>query len=115
MAVRVFCRNPNELLGKIKASAQSGSLETWTVDSDGDFTHSPAQWKNSAWLRPRIEDDRIVFNILAPTGTRMDRTVYAVYHGRFIEMLLGHFDLEFNRATATALPVSGDQVDSTTA
>jgi hypothetical protein len=113
MAVRVFCQNPSSLLSKIKTSAKSGSLETWSIDSDGDFTHSPEQWKNRAWFRPKIEDDKVVFNILAPKGTRMSRAVYAVYHGRFIEMLLTHFDLEFQRASATALPAAGDAVGST--
>jgi hypothetical protein len=110
MAVRVFCQNPTQLLQKIKREASNGSLETWTLDADGDFTHSPDQWRNRAWLRPHLEEDRIVFNILAPVGSRMSRPVYAVYHGRFIEMLLGHFDLEFSRATATALPITGDNI-----
>jgi predicted nucleic acid-binding protein len=36
---------------------------------------------------------------------------YAVYHGRFIEMLLTHFDLKFTQARASALPETGDIVE----
>jgi hypothetical protein len=114
MAVRVFSDNPRGLLTNIKSSIQDGSIETWAVDSDGDFTHSPEQWKNRAWFRPVIKEDRVVFRILTPKSVTMSRTVYAVYHGRFIEMLLTHFDLRFSHATATALPADGDIVAPST-
>jgi hypothetical protein len=32
----------------------------------------------------------------------MTKVIYGVYHGRFIEMLLTHFDDSFTSATATA-------------
>ncbi len=57
-----------------------------------------------------MREDRIVFNILGRRGQAMSRTVYAVYHGRFIEMLLSHFDSRFDRAVASAMPKPGDQI-----
>lgn len=108
MAVRVFCDNPSGLLSKVKASIRDGSIETWSVDDDGDFTHTPEQWKNRAWFRPAVLDDKLVFNILRPRSKPISRTVYGVYHGRFIEMLVTHFDDKFSQATATAMPTSGD-------
>jgi hypothetical protein len=113
MAVNVQCSGPQELLEAIREGIKDGTVETWLVDSDGDFTHSPEQWKNTAWLRPRVVDTGIVFNILAPVDTHMSREVYAIYHGRFVEMLLAHFDLKFVRASATALPAKGDRVNTT--
>lgn len=110
MAVRVFCDNPAQLLNEIKLGIRTGKIETWTVDSDGDFTHSPEQWKHKAWFRPAIEEDKLRFNILPQRALRMSKEVYAVYHGRLIEMLLAHFDEKFSRATATALPTTGDSV-----
>jgi hypothetical protein len=110
MAVNVQCSEPQELLNGIRKAIRDGSIETWLVDSDGDFTHAPTQWKHKAWFRPRVTDDRLIFNILAPRGTDMTRTVYGVYHGRLIEMLLTHFDLKFARACATALATTGDLV-----
>lgn len=110
MAVKVRCDAPQILLDEIKTSIRSGSVETWQLDSDGDFTHAPEQWRSKAWLRPQIEEDKLVFIILAPKDTRISRAVYAVYHGRFIEMLLAHFDKKFRLAWATALPASGDVV-----
>jgi hypothetical protein len=110
MAVRVFTGNPSVLMRSIRSSIADGSVVTWSIDSDGDFTHSPDQWKNRAWFRPRILDDRIIFNILGPKSKTLTRTEYAVFHGRLIEMLLTHFDERLTRATATALPVEGDIV-----
>ena len=110
MAVRVFCKSPGTLLNNIKARINDGSIETWAIDADGDLTHSPVQWKDRAWLRPVLLEDRLVFRIIPPKGKHITRAVYGVFHGRFIEMLLRHFDLEFDRAVATALPADGDIV-----
>jgi hypothetical protein len=110
MAVRVFCDNPTELLANIKAAIRAGTVETWSVDSDGDLTHSPQQWKNKAWFRPSVETEKLVFYLLGQKTEKMSKEIYAIYHGRFIEMLLAHFDLKFSRATATALPTGRDYV-----
>ncbi len=112
MAVRVFCNNPQQLLGQIKGKIREGTIETWLVDSDGDLTHSPQQWKDKAWFRPVVESDKLIFRILSPRGVRMSKEVYAVFHGRLIEMLLAHFDVKFSRVTATALPSDGDLIGS---
>lgn len=110
MAVRVFSSSPRSLLNEIKAAIQDGTVETWSVDAEGDFTHVPEQWKNRAWFRPVVRDDRLVFNIISSKSIKMSKVVYGVYHGRLIEMLLTHFDTKFDRASATALPVSGDLI-----
>lgn len=110
MAVIAYASDPQNLLDSIRSAARSGKIETWSVDEDGDFTHSPEQWRLKAWFRPRVSEDKIVFYILTPQGKVMGKVTYAVYHGRFIEMLLGHFDTQFHRVEATALPVKGDRV-----
>lgn len=114
MAIRVFCDQPEALLKEIKEAVREKRIETWKIDKDGDFTHSPKQWENLAWLRPRVLEDRITFFILGAKDRVMSRTTYGVYHGRFVEMLLTHFDEKFDRATTTALPVKGDVVSSGT-
>ena len=112
MAVILHASNPSALLIAIQSAARSGVIETWSVDSDGDFTHRPEQWRLKAWLRPKLLSDRIVFYILTPQKTQMSKITYAVYHGRFIEMLLAHFDTQFQRVFATALPLEGDRVSA---
>ena len=113
MAVKVICSDPTGLLAKIKSAIKEKKVETWIVDQDGDFSHSPDQWKWQAWLRPSVGQGLITFSILGRKDAKMSKVVYAVYHGRFAEMLLSHFDDQFTNVEATALPVVGDHVGST--
>jgi hypothetical protein len=108
MSVRVLCSNPQQLLNEIKAAIRAGKVHTWELDSDGDFTHTPEQWKNKAWFHPIIESDRVTFRILGRKTQRMTTGEYAAYHGHFIEMLLNHFDRMFSTAAATAQGSDGD-------
>lgn len=110
MAIIVRTSQPSALLAAIKREVDQGNIETWSYDRDGDFTHDVDQWKHRAWLRPVIEEERLVFRTVPPKSRAISRIVYGVYHGRFIEMLLNHFDGKFTEATATAMPSHGDSV-----
>lgn len=109
MSVTVFTSKPNALLTAIKKAIDDNKVETWAYDQDGDFTHSPDQWRQKAWFRPAVQQGMLVFGLLGPTDVTMTKTIYGVYHGRFIEMLLAHFDADFGNVSATAL---GDSFDS---
>ncbi len=108
--VTAYCSNPQQLLNQIKVAIRGGTVQTWLLDQDGDLTHSPQQWKTKAWFRPSVLQESLVFNILGRESEAMTTEVYAVYHGRLIEMLLAHFDKKFTSATATAQPVVGEYV-----
>jgi len=110
MAVIVKTGDPAGLLKKIKKAIDDKHIETWSYDSDGDFTHTPEQWKGKAWLRPKIYTGELRFGILKQTSINMSKIVYGVYHGRFIEMLLTHFDTEFSIAQATAASAEPDNI-----
>lgn len=112
MAIVVKCNKPRGLVSAIKLAIDNDQIDTWSYDSDGDFTHTAEQWNRRAWLRPVVGEGRLVFNIVAPRTRNISRIVYGIYHGRFIEMLLNHFDGNFTEASATALPTSADQVSS---
>jgi hypothetical protein len=99
---------PQQLLKAIKANIDSGHIVTWAYDADGDFTHTPNQWKYSAWLRPVLRSGELAFGIIPSTAKPMSKEIYAVYHGRFIEMMQTHFDSNFFSATASALLVAPD-------
>jgi hypothetical protein len=108
MAIRVTTSNPSELLSLLKRLIDAGTIKTWTYDSDGDFTHSTPQWNRKAWLRPGVRENELVFGVVAPKGVGMSKSIYAIYHGRFIETLLSHADANFDRAYVSALPATGD-------
>jgi len=108
MAVFVKCDNPRGLLQKIYRAIDDNDVKTWTYDDAGDLTHSAAQWEDRAWLRPRItEQGNLVLNIVAPQGG-VSTEVYAVFHGRFVEMLLAHFDKDIESARATGQATASD-------
>ena len=110
MAVKAICSNPEKVLNEIKAAIRAGTVETWELDTDWDLTHSPEQWKNQAWFRPSVQTGQLVFMIIGKESEAMSTEMYAVYHGRFIEMLLAHFDDKFSSASATAQAILGEFV-----
>jgi hypothetical protein len=112
MAIRISTAQPSALLAAIKKAIDQRHIDTWSYDSDGDFTHTPLQWNKKAWLRPSIQAGVLVLNILNPRGVQITKLVYGVYHGRFIEMLLTHFDSSFVDANASATVLAGDSVSA---
>jgi hypothetical protein len=112
MAIRVATSQPQALLAAIKRAIEQRHVETWTYDKDGDFTHTPTQWTNKCWLRPHIGVGMLTFTTLPPRGVALSKEIYAVYHGRFIEMLLAHFDSQFSDAEATAVGTTQDVVSA---
>jgi hypothetical protein len=110
MAVRFYTSDPGALLEAIYKGIDSGHVATWAYDTDGDFSHSPDQWKGLAWLKPSVETDNLLLTILPPQGKNVSVLAYAVYHGRFVEMVLNHFDKLFSASyvSALAMPIFGD-------
>ncbi len=108
MAIIVKTSDPSGLLRAIYKAIDDKKVETWIYDNDKDFTHAPEQWRNKAWFRPKVYTGELRFGLLGPKDTKMSSVIYGVYHGRFIEMLLSHFDTEFSTATATALKAEPD-------
>ena len=64
MALYFLADQPSQLLSSFKKAIDDGHVATWSYDKDGDFTHTAAQWKNLAWLRPSTVSGRLVSNIL---------------------------------------------------
>lgn len=114
MAIFVTTQMPKKLLTSIRKAISEEHVATWSLHGEDYFTHSAEQWTRRAWFRARIEEKRIVFNIVPPKGKVVSRAVYGIYHGRFIEMLLNHFDKDFESASATAMPTGNDHIRSRT-
>jgi hypothetical protein len=113
VAVNVNTNKADVLLAAIKKEIDEGKIDTWEYDKDGDFTHSPDQWRRKAWLRPHPQQGILAFGLLGEKNVAMTKTIYGIYHGRFIEMLLVHFDTEFTVAQATAMPTDFDNFKTT--
>jgi len=110
--ITVNANRPSELLSAVKSGIKNGEIDTWQVTERGYFTHTPAsgQWRNRAWFKPVVEDSFVRFNIIRPQGGSVGKETYAVYHGRFSEMLLAHFDTQITSIKISSLAASGDMV-----
>ena len=112
MAIFVRTNTPGMLVENIKKKIDEHKIDTWSVDSDNDFTHNVDQWRNRAWIRYTIEVGRVVFYVICRRDANMSIAEYAVYHGRFVEMLLAHFDKDCNAIEVSPLATSYDSVKS---
>lgn len=102
MAIHVFTKKPTTLLRKIREGIADGSIQAWEIDRDGDFTHTSDQWQRRGWFTPERQKGFLSFGLVGEKNQGMLKEVYGVYHGRFIQMLLNHFDDYFDSVTATA-------------
>lgn len=109
MAVYIKTEKASELLGKIKKNIDDEKIKTWKYDDDGDFYHTPDQWNYSGWLHPVVTDKFLILGIIKPKDETMSTMTYAVYHGRFIEMMLYLFDGEFDMIYASAQKTKYDR------
>ena len=112
MSVKLFSKDPEGLLKAIKAAIDDGKVDSWSYDRDGDFTHNGDQWKYRAWLRPSVTESHLLFALVPRSDEQVTVEDYAVYHGRFIEMVLSYVDGQFTSGSVSAMPADGDDVGS---
>jgi hypothetical protein len=101
---------PNKLLAEFKKAIDDGKVKTWSYDGEGDFTHTPEQWRGKAWLRPVVATGRLTMKFLGKKSEVTTKEVYGIYHGRFIESMLVHCDGLFTQGYASALPTGVDSI-----
>ena len=93
--IEIHTADPRNLVERINDAISKNQIITWSVDSDGDYTHTLEQWKKNAWMRCAYDNSDptlLRFVIIEPLNKKLSKAVYGVYHGRFAEMLLIHFD-----------------------
>jgi len=117
MAIHFTTKDAESLLqafdAKISQEEPKGKITTWEKSDDGKYyTHKAAEWNKSAWLRPKIEETQLTFNIIKPKNKNISAVAYAYYHGHLIETFLNHFDKSFQSGVASALPETDDVVNS---
>jgi hypothetical protein len=111
MAITAATSDPSRLLTLIREAIAARRIQTWHLVQDVYITHSPPQFANQAFFKPVVQYGALVFQIVTPEGGKVSVEIYAVYHGRLIEMLLAHLDKDFTQVYASAMPITGDVVD----
>src|SRR5438876_10058301 len=99
--------HPEELLAALRRAVDSRKIEAWSCDHDGDYTYDQPPWRGKAFLRPVVIVGALKFVLLGQQNALMTKAAYGVYLGRFIELLLAHFDDRFTGLSATASVGSG--------
>jgi hypothetical protein len=112
MSISFETTNANNLLYAFKKAITDGHVQTWTCDSDGDFTHNVDQWRYKAYMRPSVQSGRLVMTILGSSKQITTWAIYSVYQGRFIEAMTSHCHSLFSTAIATSAPTSADALTS---
>lgn len=93
MSIRIkINRDAHFFINNLNEKIQREEIQTWSQDDDGDYTHTPLQWQSKAWMRAHFSSGYIIFGIVSSRKYPLTKELYAVYHGRFAEMLLAHFD-----------------------
>lgn len=116
MSVIFYSKKPQLLLDsfdeKIEQKEPKGKINTWRKTPKGFYTHTAERWKDKAFFKPRVEDDKIVFNICPLAGENQVVTSedYSFYHGHLTETFLNHFDENFTSARSSAKPTENDNV-----
>jgi hypothetical protein len=91
MAITVPTNAPLYLLLQIKKDITSKQTAEWICDQDGDLTLSDPQWNNKAWFRPHVKETKLVFGIIPAMEPKMSPALFAFYHGRMLETLMGRY------------------------
>lgn len=109
MAITFNTTDPAGLLKAIEDGIKNGDIDTWvkhTSEKIDYFTHAEKskQWHKKAFLKAYVDKDnsQLKFGIHGLKDVKLKRIYYAVYHGRFIQMVLDHFEKKFTDANASS-------------
>jgi hypothetical protein len=106
MAIYIKTKKKIDLVEEIIDKIDSNIISTWSYDDDNDFTHKAEQWSNRAWISEKTDgSDNICFGIIGRRDRPLTKMEYAIFHSRFAEMLLAHFDNDFDEIKITSMPV----------
>ncbi|MEE7493357.1 hypothetical protein [Methylobacterium oryzae] len=113
MAVYFYTARPAALLDEFNARLihrdEWKRIYTWAKSEDGTaFTHVADGWVDKAWLKPRIDSDKLAFNIFKPIDSPASAAVYSYYHGEIVEAFLRQLDLMFELVSSTPRCADGD-------
>ena len=113
MALYFTTAHPQALLdsfeARVRQSEPRGRIVAWKKGEDGTlYTHSAAEWTEKAWLKPRVDADRLTFNILRPEDRYVSVKAYAFFYGQLIETFTSQLDLTFDSVLVTPRCTDGD-------
>lgn len=92
MAILIRTKHAQSVLNRLKEQINNNQIPAWACDSDGDFMFIDAPVV--AWMRPVVGSNRLDFYIVGRKDMEISIEEYALFHSRFVEMLLTYFSQE---------------------
>ncbi len=103
MAIIVRTHHPHDLLDALKRAIDTGAIDGWTYDAEGDFTHAhEALDAHRAWLRPSVHHGELRFGVVGRRDVGLSRAAYGVYQGAFVGVLIAHVPDGITTVSVTA-------------
>jgi len=108
--ITVRTTNPNNIYQGIIRGIQNGSIDTWKIVTVGNlvyFTHDTTnkQWLNKSYMKAGTDSHgNLIFHVIRNNENSFDQNIFAVYQGRFIQMLVSHFPNSFTELNVTSQP-----------
>lgn len=114
MAITIYTSTPRKLSRLLKIAIESGIVGTWTVDGDGDYTPNDDFLGEKGWLTiSEIKaHEALILGLIGRKYVTMTTGEYALFHTRFAELLLTHFDSLFHKIEISAYPTSQDKINT---
>lgn len=92
MAILIRTNHAQSIVYRLKEQINNNLNMAWAYDEEGDFMYKDG--KLAAWMRPVVGTNRLDFYVVGRKDTEISVQEYAVFHGRFVEMLLTYFPRE---------------------
>lgn len=108
--ITIKTRNNSQFfIDKLIAFFNEKSIDTWEIDDEDDFTLSSEKYRFKAWMTIDKRLSTNTFNICIVESKKypMTKSIYAVYHCKFAEMLLEYFDADIERIEISSLLIDG--------
>lgn len=93
MAILIRTKHAQSIVDRLKEQINNNQILAWAYDDEGDFM-SMDNGSVVAWMRPVVKSNRLDFYVIGRKDMEISVEEYAVFHSRFIEMLLTYFSKE---------------------
>ena len=100
----------DNLAKKIIETMRKDTIAGWVIDSENDMTLTSISWRNKSWMHivmPKVGETDLTISIIGPANIFITNEVYAVYHSRFLEMLLRNFDRDILKFEVSSALTAG--------
>ena len=89
MAILIRTKHAQSIICRLKEQINNNQIPSWAYDDDGDFMSMDGSVV--AWMRPVVKSNRLDFYVIGRKDMEISIEEYAVFHSRFVEMLLTYF------------------------